>query len=69
MLEIILSALLACSVAGNVLAVLFLNKRKGERKPDQTAAELLQDLTMYGNALVRLERVSPNDVLLRGSRR
>jgi hypothetical protein len=65
-----LSVLLACSIAGNVFAVLFLSRRKGsERKPDQTAAELLQDLTQYGNALVRLERISPNDVLLRGSRR
>jgi len=68
MLEIILSALLATSLAGNIVAII-LRKRKCERKQDQTAAELLQDLTMYGNALVRLERISPNDVLLRGSRR
>jgi hypothetical protein len=68
MLEIILSALLATSLAANIVAIV-LRKRKCERKQDQTAAELLQDLTMYGNALVRLERISPNDVLLRGSRR
>ena len=52
------------SLIANLIMGLLLAKPQ-ERKPDQTAADILRDLTMYGNALVRIERISPNDVLLR----
>lgn len=63
----IIAALLVCSFAGNLVAIMTINKK---RKPvnDRTASDLLHDLTAYGNALVRIERVAPTDVLLRSPR-
>jgi Zn-dependent protease with chaperone function len=55
------------SVAANIFAVFKLS-RKSEKQNDRTASELLHDLTAYGNALVRIERIAPTDVLLRSPR-
>ncbi len=62
----VLSALLILSLVGNVLAIVFWSKRP--RGDDRSASELLNDLTAYGNALVRIERIAPQDVLLRSPR-
>ena len=55
------------SVAANIFAIFNLS-RKPEKQNDRTANELLHDLTAYGNALVRIERIAPTDVLLRSPR-
>jgi hypothetical protein len=70
MLETLFSvstALFVISLVGNVLAIVLWN-RKPQKQNDRTASDLLHDLTAYGNALVRIERVAPTDVLLRSPR-
>jgi len=67
MISAILAGLLVCSLVGNVTAILFF-KKKPPQMNDRTASELLHDLTAYGNALIRIERIAPSDVLLRSPR-
>jgi hypothetical protein len=62
-----LSIVLACSVAGNVFLILFLN-RKPEKPTAKDAKEILHDLTANGVALVKIERIAPADVFLRSPR-
>jgi Zn-dependent protease with chaperone function len=63
----LLLVLFIISVAANIFAVFKLS-RKQQKQNDRTASELLHDLTAYGNALVRIERIAPTDVLLRSPR-
>lgn len=61
----IVSTLLGLSLVCNgVLVFLFLTHKK-KKAMDITAQQLINDLTTTGNALVRLERISPSDVFLR----
>jgi hypothetical protein len=63
---VLLSVLFIVSLIGNISAILMWSKRP--RPNDKTASELLHDLTAYGNAIVRIERIAPQDVLLRSPR-
>jgi hypothetical protein len=63
----VLTALFVISFVGNVIAIILWN-RKPKKANDRTANDLLHDLTAYGNALVRIERIAPTDVLLRSPR-
>ncbi len=64
---VILSALFILSLVGNILCLIFWNKRP-QKQNDRTAEELLHDLTAYGNALIKVERIAPQNVLLRSPR-
>jgi hypothetical protein len=66
MVEII-SGILLCSVAGNVILGWRLWSHKSAPREDYDAQALLTDL-LHGSALIKVERVAPADVLIRSPR-
>ena len=67
MLIEIMSAVLLCSVAGNVILGWRLWSQKSLPREDYDAQALLTDL-LHGSALIKVERVAPADVLIRSPR-
>lgn len=64
---IVLVIFTTLSIAANALLIFLLLKNKPKRSQDYDSRMLLHDLTA-GDALVRITRISPADVLLRGPR-
>ena len=69
-MDTLLAVLLALSFAGNLALFLLLRHKKKTKKPtlDQTAGDLLHDLTRRGQAILRVEVIDPANLLLRSPR-
>ena len=66
----LLAVLLTLSLAGNLALFLLFTHKKKQKKPslDQTAGDLLHDLTRRGQAILRVEVIDPTNLLLRSPR-
>lgn len=60
-----LAVALACSLAAN--AYLWWRTRTAESEPSYDARQLLHDLTR-GEAVIRIKRIDPDDILIRSPR-
>lgn len=69
LIEVFLASGLLLSVCGNIALAVILLKSKKKRPLAVDATEILNDLTIAGQALVRVVRIDPNDFLLRSPRR
>lgn len=66
-MEYILSSVLFVSASLNALLAYFLRSQRKRRPKSIEAEELLGDL-LQGEAVLRIHRISPTDVLLRSPR-
>lgn len=69
LIDVFLASGLLLSISGNIALAVILLKSKKKRPLAVDAAEILNDLTIAGQALVRVVRIDPNDFLLRSPRR
>lgn len=69
LIDVFLASGLLLSISGNIALAFILLKSKKKRPLAVDAAEILNDLTIAGQALVRVVRIDPNDFLLRSPRR
>ena len=60
---------LIASLAANATLFYILLKSKKKRPNSIEATELLHDLTVLGQTLIRVERIDPSDFLIRSPRR
>lgn len=68
-IDVFLAVILSFSLVGNVLLTIFLLKTKKKANYDADATDLLHDMTVHGQAVVRIFRVDPNDIFLRSPSR
>lgn len=69
LIDVFLASGLLLSISGNIALAVILLKSKKKRPLAVDATEILNDLTIAGQALVRVVRIDPNDFLLRSPRR
>lgn len=60
---------LVLSLSGNAILLAIHLKTKKKRPLAVDATEIMNDLTIAGQSIVRVVRIDPNDILLRSPRR